>query len=104
MDLPRKLLFLTLALPLCTAYAEAPPRDLFALSLEELTHIKITGSTLTGETLKSVPSSVSVYSHEQIAALGIDRLELEEERFCAARWRAGDKAVCGGASQVGRVS
>ncbi|MEH6347643.1 MAG: TonB-dependent receptor [Bermanella sp.] len=48
--------------------------DLFNLSLEELVNIKITSATRHEESLSSVPASITVYSREQIRALGIDRL------------------------------
>ncbi len=48
--------------------------DLFNLSLEELVNIKITSATRHEESLSSVPASITVYSREQIRALGINRL------------------------------
>jgi iron complex outermembrane receptor protein len=48
---------------------------IFGLSLEELMQIKVTGSTLTEETLKKVPSSVTVFTRKEISRLGIDTLE-----------------------------
>lgn len=48
--------------------------DLFNLSLEELVNIKITSATRHEESLSSVPAAITVYSREQIRALGIDNL------------------------------
>jgi len=48
--------------------------DLYSLSLQELTQIKITGSTLTAKALKSVPAAVTVFSHKEIKNMGLDSL------------------------------
>ncbi len=45
--------------------------DLFSLSLEELSQIRITSSTMTDESLRTVPSSMSVYTREDIRRLGL---------------------------------
>ncbi len=47
---------------------------LFSLSLSELLSMRITSATRHEESLESVPASVTVYTREQIRALGIDRL------------------------------
>ncbi len=47
---------------------------LFDMSLQELLNIKITSATRHEENLESVPASVTVYTREQIRALGITRL------------------------------
>ena len=44
------------------------------LSLEQLLNVPVTGSTLTEETLKTVPAAVSVFTREQIDRLGVDYL------------------------------
>jgi iron complex outermembrane receptor protein len=44
------------------------------LSLEQLLHVPVTGSTLTEETLKTVPAAVSIFTREQIDRLGMDYL------------------------------
>ncbi len=44
------------------------------LSLEQLLQVPVTGSTLTEETLKTVPAAVSVFTREQIERLGVDYL------------------------------
>jgi len=44
------------------------------LSLEQLLDVPVTGSTLTEETLKTVPAAVSVFTREQIDRLGVDYL------------------------------
>lgn len=49
-------------------------RDFLEMDLEELMQVTITGSTLTQESRMSVPSVVTVFTQDQIAALGIDYL------------------------------
>jgi outer membrane cobalamin receptor len=44
------------------------------LSLEQLLDVPVTGSTLTEETLKTVPAAVSVFTREHIDRLGMDYL------------------------------
>lgn len=48
--------------------------DYLAMDLEQLMQVSITGSTLRNESLKTVPSAVTVFSHEQIAVMGVDYL------------------------------
>ena len=48
--------------------------QLYSMSIEELLQVKVTASTLTPETLKSVPSAVTVFNHRQIEQLGLDNL------------------------------
>ena len=55
--------------------AEAKIDDIYNLSLEDLMQIKITSSTLTEKNLRTAPSSVTVFSHDQIKAMGIDYLD-----------------------------
>lgn len=57
------------------AIAQHVVDQLTNLSLEELLNIKITSSTQTDETLLSVPSSVTVFTHQDIARLRVDTLE-----------------------------
>ena len=54
--------------------AEVLANDLFNTSLEDLMFIKVSGATLTEQNLKTVPSSVTVFSHEQIQHLGFHYL------------------------------
>jgi len=56
-------------------WAAANIDHLFALSLEELLRVKVTGSTLTPIELKTVPSAVTVFTHQQITNLGLDSLD-----------------------------
>ncbi len=49
--------------------------DLFALSLEELMQVKVSGATLTEENQRMVPSAVTVFSREQIQRLGAQYVE-----------------------------
>ncbi|PCJ47041.1 MAG: hypothetical protein COA99_01570 [Moraxellaceae bacterium] len=48
--------------------------DLFQ-ELSEYLQLDITGSTLTPESLKTVPSAVSVFTHSEIQRLGLDTLD-----------------------------
>ncbi len=48
--------------------------DYLAMDLEQLMQVNVTGSTLRDESLKTVPSAVTVFTHEQIAVLGVDYL------------------------------
>lgn len=48
--------------------------ELLALPLEDLMQIRITSATLTDEDLRTVPSSVTVFVHQQIQQLGVDYL------------------------------
>jgi iron complex outermembrane receptor protein len=57
------------------AFAESTTNDLLDLSLEDLMQVKIVSSTLTEKSLRTVPSSVSVFAREQISAMGIDYLD-----------------------------
>ncbi len=52
-----------------------PLAALFDLSLQELSSVKITGSTLQEESLQSVPSSVTVFGREEIRRMGFTRLD-----------------------------
>ncbi len=49
--------------------------NLFNLSLEELMQVKVTGSTLTEKKLDNVPSSISVYTQNEINFIGVDTLD-----------------------------
>ncbi len=71
-----KLLFISLLLtaPL-GVLAGSTSADLLSLSLEDLMQIKVVSSTLTEKNLRTVPSSVTVFTHHQIDAMGINTLE-----------------------------
>jgi len=56
-------------------WAAANIDHLFALSLEELLRVKVTGSTLTPKELKTVPAAVTVFTHKQITNLGLESLD-----------------------------
>ncbi len=47
----------------------------FALSLEEILKIKVTGSTLTEQSMQTVPAAVSVFNHQEIKNMGLDSLD-----------------------------
>lgn len=71
----RVLLWLSLAgLPLSTSTMATTAYELYNLSLQELSQIKVTTSTLHDETLGSVPSSMTVYTREDIRRLGLTDL------------------------------
>ena len=55
--------------------ADISDEKIFSMTLEELLQVPITGSTLTEESLLSVPSAVTVYSHQEIQRLGVDYLD-----------------------------
>jgi outer membrane cobalamin receptor len=61
---------------LCMAVAgvQANNVDLLSLSLEELMQTNITSSTLTEESLRTVPSSMTVFTRADIRRLGIQNL------------------------------
>lgn len=48
--------------------------ELFSMSLEELASIKISGSTLTDESILTVPAAVTVFTQKDIKKLGVNRL------------------------------
>ncbi len=55
--------------------AELNDEDVFSMTLEELTQVEITGSTLTPESLKTVPSAVTIFTHDEISCMGLDSLD-----------------------------
>lgn len=57
------------------AHADDEMDELLSLSLEELSSLKLTTSTLTEETLRSVPSAMTVYTRDEIRRLGLTELE-----------------------------
>jgi len=56
-------------------HAQEQSEDLFSMSLEALGQVEITGSTLTTDSLKTVPSAVTVFTHEEIKKMGLDTLD-----------------------------
>lgn len=48
--------------------------DYLDMKLEELLEVKITGATLRDESIKTAPSSVTVFTREQLDVLGLDYL------------------------------
>lgn len=65
------LLLLVCGAPLCNADDELAYLN---LDLAQLLDVPVTGSTLTEESLKTVPSVVTVFTREQIDRLGLDYL------------------------------
>lgn len=57
------------------AFAEDGDFDLFDLSLDQLAQIRISSATLTERSLLEIPASITVFSGEQIRAMGIMTLE-----------------------------
>lgn len=49
--------------------------DLYALSIEELFDLNVTGSTLSTENLKTVPSAVTVFEYKEIKRLAVSSLD-----------------------------
>ncbi len=58
-----------------TSHAATSAGELFSMSLTELLQVEITGSTLTEENIKTVPSAVTVFNHAQIRQMGLDSLD-----------------------------
>jgi len=54
--------------------AQEDINEFLSMSLEELLQVEITSATLTPENLKTVPSAVTVFTHEEIKRLGFDKL------------------------------
>jgi len=65
------LILLLIAHPL---FAQEDENEFLSMSLDELLQVEITSSTLTPEKLKTVPSAVTVFTHEEINRLGLDKL------------------------------
>lgn len=57
-----------------SCHLHAEDVDLFSVSLEELLQTKITSSTLTDESLQTVPSSMTVFTRADIRRLGLQHL------------------------------
>jgi outer membrane receptor protein involved in Fe transport len=62
-----------LALFAC-AQVYAGDDDYLDMELEQLLQVPVTGSTLRDESIKTVPSAVTVFTHDQLEKLGIDYL------------------------------
>lgn len=50
-------------------------QDLFDLPLEDLINIKVTGPTLTVESVRTTPAAVTVFNHRQIELMGVDSIQ-----------------------------
>lgn len=48
--------------------------DVMGLSLEELMEVRISGSTLGDDTIRSVPAAVTVFTHEELQRLNVSQL------------------------------
>jgi len=66
-------LFTALAV-LVAVSVSADEQSILEMDLEQLLQVSITGSTLRQESIKTVPSSTTVYTHAQLEALGLDYL------------------------------
>jgi len=55
-------------------FAHEEANEFLSMSLDELLQVEIISSTLTPEKLKTVPSAVTVFTHEEIDRLGLDKL------------------------------
>lgn len=56
-------------------YANQEGEDFLSMSLQELLQVEITGSTLTTENIKTVPSAVTVFTYSEIHRMGLDTLD-----------------------------
>ena len=65
-------LFILLIVPVIT---QADSHNLFSMPLKSLLQVRIHGSTLTDESLKTVPSAVTVFTHNEIQRMGLDYLD-----------------------------
>lgn len=54
--------------------AHANQEELFEMNLEQLMQVNITGATLREESIKTVPSSTTVFTRQQLDMLGLDYL------------------------------
>jgi len=69
----RTLLIALLFSPILYAHQEG--EDFLSMSLQELLQVEITGSTLTTENIKTVPSAVTVFTYNEIHRMGLDTLD-----------------------------
>jgi len=69
------LLFISSLLVNNLGHAQAPLDYLFKMSLEELLKVKVVGATLTPQSLKTVPSAVTIFTHDEIARMGLDSVD-----------------------------
>ncbi len=70
------MVLLAFLLTIPTVHGEEETMDeLLNMSLDEILEMTITGATRTEQTLKDVPSAVTVFTREQIQQLGIDFLD-----------------------------
>lgn len=67
-------LTVSVTLQLVSSPLHAIQTDLLEMDLEKLLQVNITGSTLRDESIKTVPSSVTVFTRAQVEALGLDYL------------------------------
>jgi hypothetical protein len=70
----KKLLLLIPVLIATPLYSQVE-RPIAHMSLDELMKIDVVGSTLTSENLMKVPSSATVFTHEEIKRMGLDTLD-----------------------------
>ncbi len=70
----RKNIELGLLITLCGAPGWAVATDYLEMDLEQLLQVRVTGSTLRDESLKTVPSVVTVFTRKQLDTLGLDYL------------------------------
>jgi outer membrane cobalamin receptor len=70
-----KFLFILLLLLINPVIVQADPHDLFSMTLKDLLQVKVVGSTHTEESLKTVPSAVTVFTRDEIIRMGLDSLD-----------------------------
>ena len=71
---PIRILLFVLSLTYLSSAVAETSIDLFEMPLEELMQLHVNSSTLTDKTLRTAPSSITVFTHQQIQNLGINYL------------------------------
>lgn len=87
----------------CPAAVCAAQQDLFELSLEELSQVTVTGSTLTEKSVRDVPASVTVFTRADLQALAVNSLDDLMNRVPGMQaYRSSDSSVAQASSIRGR--
>lgn len=71
----KQIVFISALFITTQASASLDMEQLLDMSLDQLVLVKITGSTLTPQSMKSVPSAVTSFNHKQIKHMGLDTLD-----------------------------
>lgn len=87
----------------CPSPVCAAQQDLFELSLEELSRVTVTGSTLTEKSVRDVPASVTVFTRADLQALAVNSLDDLMNRVPGMQsYRSSDSSVAQASSIRGR--